>query len=122
MNEMQKKEKINIRNGKKIKIEKFKIRCDEPLINQEQFMLNIIKLIQIHTFRTTGELTEYLPIKPTGNIDTRFVYLISLNSLKSNVLSSSPKYKTLDFLPFCRIQLIAARRFATPLGAGFFIR
>lgn len=68
------------------------------------------------TSRTTGVLTAYWPISPTGNMDTRVVYRISSNNFKSNVLSSSPKYITPGFLPFFRIQLMAARRFATPRG------
>uniref|UniRef100_A0A182MSM1 Uncharacterized protein n=1 Tax=Anopheles culicifacies TaxID=139723 RepID=A0A182MSM1_9DIPT len=66
-----------------------------------------------------GELMPYSPINPTGNMETFFVYRISLNSFRSNVLSSSPKYRTPVFIPFCRIQCSAARRLATPRGAFF---
>lgn len=81
-----------------------------------------LPLPQSHTFSTTGVLTAYNPIRPTGNIETRFVYRISSNSFKSNVLSSSPKYSTPGFFPFLRIQLMAARRLATPRGIVEYVR
>lgn len=73
-------------------------------------------IFDLLTSLTTGELTLYSPINPTGNIDTRFVNLISENSLKSNVLSSSPKYKTPSLMLLFLSQVRAARRLETPLG------
>lgn len=53
---------------------------------------------------------------PTGNIETRFVNRISWKSLKSKVLSSSPKYKTPSLILLFFIQVSAARRLETPRG------
>lgn len=52
-------------------------------------------------------------------METRLVNRISLNSRKSNVLSSSPKYNTPSLMLLLLIQLNAARRFDTPRGMVF---